>query len=1157
MKDMGKDNVYFGDADLNFADKEIKGKYTTIEGEDFFVIENYSSMRPFFMTIVSANDHWLFIASNGGLSAGRKNPEQSLFPYYSDDKIIRSADHTGSKSTFRVHTKVGIKLWEPFNEAFEGIYATSSNLYKNREGNKLIFEETNHDLGLTFRYGWMFSNKYGIVKKSQLINLNDETTHVEVLDGIRNILPYGVSSALQSIRSTLVDAYKRCELDRETNLGIYSLSSMIVDKAEPSEALKATTVWSVGVKQDTTLLSSLQIRNFRNGVKTNTEDDIKAEKGAFFITSKQEIKTNESVKWLIISEVNQSSAKITQLRSQLLNEKDLMLKVLKDIEKNKEDLRKKIGLTDGIQLSTDRLTTGRHFSNVLFNIMRGGTFDEQYQIETADFMQHIKQMNMQDYQRLKPVLKAIPEEISYHQLRHFLIASKHQHTMRYYLEYLPLSFSRRHGDPSRPWNHFSIDTKDEYGNKLRNFEGNWRDIFQNWEALAYSYPEFSLGMVAKFVNASTIDGYNPYRISREGIDWEVVEPNDPWSHIGYWGDHQVIYLCKLLEVSLNYQPERLKGMLSNKIFTYANVPYRIKGYDAITSNPKDTIDFDHELATLIKERINKVGSDGKLVWNKHNQLERVNLTEKLLVMILTKLYNFIPDAGIWLNTQRPEWNDANNALVGNGVSMVTLYYLRRLLNLTKELYKDQEGLTTEISKPVVDLLEALKRGFNYHLDNLKKPFDARQRRLFMDDFGVAGEHYRTTAYAGFTGEKRKIRIQDMLAFFNLAQQFVEDTIDKNEREDGLFHSYNLIELSESKASYSHLYEMLEGQVSVLSANYLEPKKVLKVLDALKNSKMYRADQYSYMLYPDRELPPFLEKNNIDPELLKGSQLLEKMLSKGNKEIIERDIEGNLHFNGNFHNVNDLKKALLSIKDFELKKLIKKETNQFLIAFEEVFDHKEFTGRSGAFYGYEGLGSIYWHMVSKLVLAIQENIYVAKQTNRTDETIGRLIEHYYEIRAGIGVNKSPKLYGAFPTDAYSHTPKYAGAKQPGMTGQVKEDIINRWAELGIRVDNGCLYFEPYILRELEFISEAASLSYYNHVGEACKIEVPKNSIAFTYCQIPVIYEISTTNQLMIKYSDGTSKMIEAKSLSFLESKDVFKRSGKIESITVEVEASGLI
>ena len=99
---MGKESIYFGDAKLGFGKKEVTGKYTTVDGEDFFLIENYSKMRPFFMTIVSANDHWLFISSNGGLSAGRKNPEQSLFPYYSDDKIINSTSDTGSKTILRV-----------------------------------------------------------------------------------------------------------------------------------------------------------------------------------------------------------------------------------------------------------------------------------------------------------------------------------------------------------------------------------------------------------------------------------------------------------------------------------------------------------------------------------------------------------------------------------------------------------------------------------------------------------------------------------------------------------------------------------------------------------------------------------------------------------------------------------------------------------------------------------------------------------------------------------------------------------------------------------------------------------------------------------------------------------------------------------------------
>ena len=48
------------------------------------------------------------------------------------------------------------------------------------------------------------------------------------------------------------------------------------------------------------------------------------------------------------------------------------------------------------------------------------------------------------------------------------------------------------------------------------------------------------------------------------------------------------------------------------------------------------------------------------------------LAEKLLTLLLAKLVNFVPEGGIWMNTQRPEWNDANNALVGKGLSVVTL-----------------------------------------------------------------------------------------------------------------------------------------------------------------------------------------------------------------------------------------------------------------------------------------------------------------------------------------------------------------------------------------------------------------------------------------------------------------------------------------------------
>ena len=69
-------------------------------------------------------------------------------------------------------------------------------------------------------------------------------------------------------------------------------------------------------------------------------------------------------------------------------------------------------------------------------------------------------------------------------------------------------------------------------------------------------------MVYRFVNASTVDGYNPYRIQLDGIDWEQPDPNDPWATIGYWGDHQIIYLHRLLSRYRNYFPENLRQDLT-------------------------------------------------------------------------------------------------------------------------------------------------------------------------------------------------------------------------------------------------------------------------------------------------------------------------------------------------------------------------------------------------------------------------------------------------------------------------------------------------------------------------------------------------------------------------------------------------------------------
>ena len=151
---MSEKSTSFNEPQMDSTNKSVVIDIVTLENEQFYKISNYDKMRPFFMSIVSDSDHWMFISSNGGLTAGRKNAEFALFPYYTDDKITEFADITGSKSIFQIRIEENSSVWEPFSERFNESTQSTRNLYKNLYGNKIIFEEIHHDFQLAFRYQW-------------------------------------------------------------------------------------------------------------------------------------------------------------------------------------------------------------------------------------------------------------------------------------------------------------------------------------------------------------------------------------------------------------------------------------------------------------------------------------------------------------------------------------------------------------------------------------------------------------------------------------------------------------------------------------------------------------------------------------------------------------------------------------------------------------------------------------------------------------------------------------------------------------------------------------------------------------------------------------------------------------------------------------------
>ncbi len=1133
-------------------DAEAREGFVELLGRRFYRIGDYDRLAPFFMTVVGAGDAWLFVSSTGGLTAGRVAPDSALFPYYTDDKVAESAGRTGGLSLLRVTRPGGGEvLWEPFTAAQQATDGARRTLYKDVAGTALVFEEVRADLGLRMRVTWQTASRFGIVRSCELSNIGGDVCAVELLDGFVNVLPAGIDVDTQNRLSNLLDAYKRCEADERTGLGMFWLSSRLTDLAEPSESLYANVAWHVGLEEVDHLVSTGQLPAFRRGGEIAGENDVRGQRGAYLVHTHLSLAAAEQRTWSIVGDVEQDAADVVALRDLLARPDELASLLDEDVRANREGLERILAAADGFQSTGEELATAHHTANVLFNVMRGGIPVEGYRIEADDVRAFIAQRSPATAERCAALLADMPSPLTLGLLLDGARASRDPDLLRLSLEYLPLTFSRRHGDPSRPWNKFQIVLRDEHGRPQLNYQGNWRDIFQNWEALAWSFPEYLESMVAVFLDATTADGYNPYRISRSGVDWEVPEPENPFANIGYWSDHQVIYLLRLLETSSRFHPGRLQGFLDAAIFTHADVPYRIATYDQILADPFETIAFDEDHQALIDERVARLGADGRLVHGPDGELVRVTLTEKLLLLLLAKLVNLVPDGGIWMNTQRPEWNDANNALVGRGLSVVTLAQLRRFVEFARELITTD----THVTEEVADLLTAVSSALEAHRVHLDEGFTEATRRRFMDDLGSLGSAYRERAYAGFSGRQTVVTGPRVQVLLDAALSYIDASLRANRREDALYHSYNILDLSDGGASIRRLSEMLEGQVAMLSSGELGAKESLALLAGLRSSALHRTDQHSYTLYPDKDLAGFLDRNTFPASRAQACPLVAALVAAGDRSLVVADVHGDLHFAAGIRNVRDVHQVLDRLAaDRELGEVARSSRAELLDIFEEVFTHAEFTGRSGSFFAYEGLGSIYWHMVSKLLLAVQETVERAVADGESSATIQALAAAYEDVRAGIGYCKPAEVYGAFPIDPYSHTPAGHGARQPGMTGQVKEEVLTRLGELGLRVEDGRIVFRPVLLRASEWREAPGRFEYVDVRGDNATIDLLAGSLAFTFCQVPVVFREADALSVRVVRADGTAVECLDGVIPAELSASIFGRTGAVDMIEVRTPAA---
>jgi hypothetical protein len=1108
--------------------------FVTRNGVRYGAIIDVDRLEPFLMHLVGNGDVWAYVGSNGPFTAGRVDPDGALFPYVTADKLLRHADESGARTILRVGPDRTI--WEPWTAPkSDGI---RRNLYKRIDSTEIVFEEIEEALGLRLEWSLTTSTRFGVVREVRLVNEGRAPAAVEYLDGWHQIVPPGIGVNMWNQLSYLTTSYGRAEVAGDVPLAVYALNAMITDHPEANESLRSACAWSFGHERPAVLLNSAVVDEFRAGKPLDEirrgARQTRGTIGAYLVAGELRLEPGAIAEWVTVADTRRDAAAIADLRARLRDPQTLRRDLDESVAHDRRELRRRVAGADGIQHTSDETASVHHYTSVLFNVMRGGTFTDSYRFPCADFRRHVAQHSRKVAARHKAWLDALPEELELTELRASAQALGDRQLDRIVDTYLPITFSRRHGDPSRPWNRFSIRLEDEAGSPLLGYEGNWRDIFQNWEAVGQSFPGWLNSFISIFLNASTADGYNPYRVTKEGIDWELPNPSDPWASIGYWGDHQLVYLARLLGSEEAHYPGSIRKRLADECFGSVRVPYRIKPLDAILRDPRHTIEFDEDLHRRLIAGAAETGADAKLVAGPDGEPQLVSLAEKLLLPLLVKLTNFVPDGGIWLNTQRPEWNDANNALAGWGLSVVTVAHARRYLTLIGRLFEGAPSF--RVSAPVATLLREVAAIFA----PAPEAFDDGSRYQMLEALGRAGERHRQAVYSGATGKSGvpgpsvELDSSAVEALIAGVRPVLDATLRSAHRPDGLFDGYDVLEVEGRRAHVRRLYPMLEGQVAILSSGLLSPAESLEVLRTLRSSSLYRADQTSYLLYPDMDLPSLFEKNTLpEPPPLEDARLF------------TRDRTGGWHFQGDIRNVADVAARL------DAAGASRQVRATVLDLWERTFHHAEFTGRSRTFFMFEGLGSIYWHMIAKLLLAVQET-FLAVDPEREPEAAAGLAAAYEEIRDGLGFRKTAAEYGAFPTDPYSHTPRHRKAQQPGMTGLVKEEILSRWGELGVQVEAGCVRFAPRLLHRSEFAAEPFDFAYVDLAGRDQVWHLPAGSLAFTFCGTPVCYRLGDTSAIKVEMAGGRTVELGGDALPAELSPQLFSQSGTIARIEVVVQ-----
>ena len=757
-----------------------------LEDDGTFSIADFQRCKPFtsFLPGIAGLQGvplWVFYVNRGQAitSFGIENKDHPIMEFQPANKAYQLTPLTGFRTFLKLKRGNEAQFYEPFAAWRQ---AEDASQVMHIRPHELELEETSpaFELQTIVRYYSLPQENFaGLVRQVTLTNLGSKPVTVDLLDGMPALIPYGVSNPLLKELNRTIEAWMEV-YNLEKKLPFYRLRATVVDAEQvglyeaghfalgfsdqPGEnrLLPVLVDPAVVFGQDTSFFSPEGFLRQPLPELLSTAQITTGRTPCAFFAAHSDLAPGQSVTLNSLYGHVSNQASNESQSSRLLQPGYMAGK--------REEARRLIDDLTGVIATKSGHAIFDAYCRQTFldNVVRGGW----------------------------PVM-----------------LSDRKQPRVYYV------YSRRHGDPERDYNAFSLAP--EYYSQGN---GAYRDVNQNRRSDTFFNTEVGDYNIRAFMSLIQADGYNPLIIqgskftltedrrdkvlaSVKDMEWleailavpftpgrliavitehrvgmrvpfkEFLEKvfSNSTQHTeasfgeGYWIDHW-IYNLDLIEGYLSIFPDRQEDLL----FGRPDIPFyesshvvlpRLKKYVLADGVPHQlgSVVEDKDKAGQIKARTDLPG------WLRgdHGQGEiyRTTLFNKLVCLALIKFSSLDPwGMGIEMEAGKPGWYDALNGLPALfGSSLPETYELRRLLNFLRKAIKS--GGTKKIRLPVE--VAILLREILAGLDTYNHQASPNRDFIYWDAASTARESYREAIRLGFNGEEQSIPLAALDEVFTL------------------------------------------------------------------------------------------------------------------------------------------------------------------------------------------------------------------------------------------------------------------------------------------------------------------------------------------------------------------------------------------------------